>query len=687
MFARFWREKTLASKLVLASSLVAVINIGAIGYVISNVIRVQQGEAVLYHHNMPLRGAEHNSWITLRTLDDDAAQLVLDPDDAGARAALPKFGLDVQNLKTYMDQILGFANTPEEVRLANAYVGAARGPNDFIATDQRATALRLAGDKSRAAKMILSASTLEAEKYVDQSVNFDNLEIKGIVDSANDLIAQAINIGALLGAISTVMAIVIAIVLARQIGGAVKQAAQAVDKIVNEDLAALSNGLEALARGDLSQRFHSQQSGLKASGADNGDLGAAYKRLAETLESMAEGYGTAVDRLAATLGTARRSAETTVSVSGAVTTATNESSTAVARISEATGSLALGVREQADSVRTTVGAIEEMARMAEQIALGARDQSNAIQSTADAVRGLDGEIAATAKLANALSTTAARSQEDATSGREAVNETRAAMHLIQTESSRALVAIRQLAERSTAVEAIIETIGEIADQTNLLALNAAIEAARAGEHGRGFAVVADEVRKLAERASTSTREIGTILSSIRAETAHAESAMTASTQVTDNGLQLAERATGALAKLDAAVAEQRTAAGELSNRVSRMGESSTSVAENVTGVSAVIDENAAAAAQMSSTTNVITNAMTAAATKVDEQSLAAEQLAAAASELTTQIDHIDKSAGHVDQEARHLAQLIAEFRFPADELATVAIPNAGVIGQRRFLTA
>ncbi len=175
MFATFWGHRKIGSKLLLAACLTALVNILATGYIILNVMRVQQGEAVLYTHNMPLRGAEHNSWITLRTLDDDAAHLVLNPNDAAARAAEPKFADDVRNLTKYMDQIHAIANTPEEIRLADLYLSTARGANGFIAADERGVALRLAGHRAEAAKSLLAVSTIEAEKYVDDTVNLYNV--------------------------------------------------------------------------------------------------------------------------------------------------------------------------------------------------------------------------------------------------------------------------------------------------------------------------------------------------------------------------------------------------------------------------------------------------------------------------------------------------------------------------------
>ncbi|MDE3208872.1 MAG: cache domain-containing protein, partial [Pseudomonadota bacterium] len=146
--------------------------------------------------------------------------------------------------------------------------------------------------------------------------------------------------------------------------------------------------------------------------------------------------------------------------------------------------------------------------------------------------------------------------------------------------------ISGLGQRSDEISGIVKVIRDIADQTNLLALNAAIEAARAGEQGRGFAVVADEVRKLAERTSNATIEIGEMILSIQNETKTAVSSMESGASQVQAGVDLALQAGDALKKINegsqrmvgmvhdiaAAIKEQSTASDEIANHVCRISQ-------------------------------------------------------------------------------------------------------------------
>ena len=205
------------------------------------------------------------------------------------------------------------------------------------------------------------------------------------------------------------------------------------------------------------------------------------------------------------------------------------------------------VTAASDALSSSAAQVESRAQ---QLASGATQQSSSASAMAAAVEELSVSISHVADNAHEsanISTTACAASAE---GMAVVNNAVAEMQSIASRIADSAQAVEALVAQSESISNVVKVIRDIADQTNLLALNAAIEAARAGEHGRGFAVVADEVRKLAERTSTSTHEISTTISAIVGSTHQAVEQMNAVRERVDESLRLSGEAGQSLQVID-----------------------------------------------------------------------------------------------------------------------------------------
>ena len=244
-----------------------------------------------------------------------------------------------------------------------------------------------------------------------------------------------------------------------------------------------------------------------------------------------------------------------------------------AHLNEASGKVSASSKSQSDAAASMATATEEMLTSIEQVAENSKQ---------------------TYKIAQ-------QSGELSSHGEQTVNDAAAEMNKIADAVNISSLSINQLGEKSKEISDIVQAIKEIADQTNLLALNAAIEAARAGEQGRGFAVVADEVRKLAERTSKSTLEISSMIEKIQAETKEAVAGMQEGNERVKGGVEKAHQAGLSMADIRSGAQEVLVAVNEISAALGEQSSAGGQVAHGVESIAQMADTNSIAVAEIAET--------------------------------------------------------------------------------------
>ncbi|WP_419213123.1 methyl-accepting chemotaxis protein [Pseudomonas syringae] len=232
-----------------------------------------------------------------------------------------------------------------------------------------------------------------------------------------------------------------------------------------------------------------------------------------------------------------------------------------------------------DSSTQLASAAEEMNAVTEESSRGLLRQNNEIDQAATAINQMTAAVDEVARNAAAASDAAKASDQSTRTGAARVTSTVNAIEKLSKTVQSTSVDVERLAVQSRDISKVLEVIRTIAEQTNLLALNAAIEAARAGEQGRGFAVVADEVRALAHRTQTSTQEIEKMIGDILTGTAQATKAMSESCDQADGTLTIAHEAGAALTLIAKAINE----INEMNLMIATASEQQAQVARSVDG--------------------------------------------------------------------------------------------------------
>ncbi len=455
----------------------------------------------------------------------------------------------------------------------------------------------------------------------------------------------------------------------------------AMRRVLSQPLAYLRKTSEALASGDIRQQIRVD------SGDEIADLADSYSRfveyvneMAEVAERMADGdltvearprsdrdvLGQAHARLIARqrdlIGKTKAAAAGVAEASKQLTKASEQTAQAAQQIAGTIQQVARGAGEQSTALQQTTGSMDQLARAIEQIATGAHEQAKAVEEATRAVETLSAAIETVSNNAQAGAREWESTAESAVGGAQKTHQTVAGMEKMKKAMDAVSARVMDLGDRSDEIGNIVATIDDIADQTNLLALNAAIEAARAGEQGRGFAVVADEVRKLAERASIATKEITVLVRSTQAGVRDAVSAMQQGGQEVDEGYRLAMDAGGALDDILTRSQTVKRQVSEISAAAQALRDLGRNMMDNIRRINKIAEENAAASQQMAASSSEVSASIETTAGVAEENSAASQQVSASTEEMSAQIEASLAAAQSLSETADGLEQTVAVFK-------------------------
>lgn len=297
-------------------------------------------------------------------------------------------------------------------------------------------------------------------------------------------------------------------------------------------------------------------------------------------------------------------------------------SSSAAQVASSSQQLTAGAEQSAQASNEVAASITEVAH-------GTEQQMHAVSEVSAVVEEMSASIEHVLANTRNVVNTAATTAQSAEKGRHAIEDTMVQMLNIQKTVNHSAEVIESLGERSKEIGLIVDTISGIAAQTNLLALNAAIEAARAGEHGNGFAVVAEEVRKLAEQSQNAAKQIALLVSEIQSDTQKAVTAMHDGTREVEVGTEVVKKTGETFEEIAQSINEVTTEINTMSEEIQQMSDGSERIFHSISEVEKISQNIADQTQTVSAST--------------EEQSASVEEIASSSQVLATMAEELQNA--------------------------------------------
>ena len=458
--------------------------------------------------------------------------------------------------------------------------------------------------------------------------------------------------------------------VAKQISRPVVEMSANLRALASDTMPKLVGVTKQVADGNLTARTSVSVQELDESARDEvGVMARAYNALGVQVEQVGGAINAMVHALGKVIGNVRQSAGNVAGASTQLSTAAEQAGAATQEIATVAQQISSDSHEQAATVQEVHALVQRMTASIDGISRGSSDQTDSVTTAHRIVTEVSNAVEGVATNAQSAADGARLASLAAEGGMEVVQRTAENMETIKAAVASVATRVSELGAKSEEIGKIVSVIDDIASQTDLLALNATIEAARAGEHGHGFAVVAEEVRKLAERVTYATSEIAGLIEGVQAGVDHSMQATKEGTKQVEEGAGLSEEAGNALSNIIESVASVSGQVEEIAAAAQQVSAGASSMIATIDDVAEVATRNEGAASEVGGAANDVAHTVESVNTATERSSSAAEHASAATEQMSAQVEEFVAAAPELTTVAGRLMDSVSAFELDPNQLA------------------